>query len=214
MPDGIPSSVNVITVTFQNDPNAYEALTTLKELDSQHQIGIHGSAVVSRDERGNVLDKDEVGGQSVAGTATGGIVGLLIGIIGGPFGILIGGATGLLIGSLFDDEDADETESVLAQISRSVRVGHDTLLAEVSEQSPEVIDSAMARLGGTVLRRPASDVEAEVAAAEYAQREAKRKARKELLHARHEKHMEHIRAKLAELMAKLHRHKKAPAPTA
>jgi hypothetical protein len=72
----------------------------------------------------------------------------------------------------------------------------------------------MARLGGTVLRRPAGDVEAEVAAAEHAQREAKRKARKELLHARHEKHMEHIRAKLAELMAKLHRHKKAAAPTA
>jgi uncharacterized membrane protein len=138
----------------------------------------------------------------------------LIGILGGPFGILIGGATGLLIGSLFDGSDADETESVLAEISKSIRVGHNALLAEVSEQSPEVIDAAMTRLGGSVLRRPSGDVEAEVAAAEHAQREAKRKARKELLHARHEKHMEHIRAKLAELMDKLHRHKKAAAPTA
>jgi uncharacterized membrane protein len=214
MSEDISSSVNVIAVTFEDDSNAYEALTTLKELESQDQIGIRGAAVVSRDETGNVLDKDEAGGDSLVGTATGGIVGLLIGILGGPFGVLIGGATGVLIGSLFDGSDADETESVLAEISKSIRVGHNALLAEVSEQSPEVIDTAMTRLGGTVLRRRSDDVEAEVAAAEHAQREAKRKARKELLHARHEKHMEHIRAKLAELMAKLHRHKKAGAPAA
>jgi uncharacterized membrane protein len=214
MPDDISSSVNVIAVTFTDDSNAYQALTTLKELESQRQIGIRGAAVVARDETGRILDKDQVGDESHVGTATGGIVGLLIGILGGPFGILIGGATGLLVGSLFDDDDSDDTESVLAEISKSIRVGHDAVLAEVSEQSTEVIDTAMSRLGGTVLRRPADDVEAEVAAADHAQREAKRKARKELLHARHEKHMEHIRAKIAELMAKLHRHKNVAAPSA
>ena len=72
----------------------------------------------------------------------------------------------------------------------------------------------MTRLDGTVLRRRSDDVEAEVAAAEHAQHEAKRKARKELLHARHEKHVHQIREKLAELMAKLHRHKKAATTTA
>jgi uncharacterized membrane protein len=214
MAEDISNSVNVIAVSFEKDSNAYQALTNLKELESQGQIGIRGAAVVSRDETGAVLDKDEVGDNSLVGTATGGIVGLLIGVLGGPFGVLIGGATGLLIGSLFDDSDDDETESVLAEISKSIRVGHDALLAEVSEQSPEVIDTAMTRLGGTVLRRSAGDVEAEVAAAENAQREAKRKARKELLHARHEKHLHQIREKLAELMAKLHRHKHAATTTA
>lgn len=214
MPEDISSPVNVIAVTFTDDSKAYEALTTLKELESQSQIGIRGAAVVARDDTGHVLDKDEVDDESLVGTATGGIVGLLIGILGGPFGVLIGGATGLLIGSLFDADDSDETESVLAELSKSIRVGHDALLAEVSEQSPEVVDTAMARLGGTVLRRPAGDVEAEVAAAESAQRKAKRAARKELLHARHEKHVQRIREKLDELMAKLHRHKKVTAPTA
>jgi uncharacterized membrane protein len=211
MSEDISSTVNVITVTFEEDANAYEALTNLKELDSQHQIGIRGAAVVARDESGAVLQKDETDSDSYPGTAIGGLTGLLIGILGGPLGVLIGGATGLFIGALFDADDEDETESDLAEISKSLRVGHDALLAEVSEQSPEVIDTAMARLGGTVLRRPAGDVEAEVAAAEHAQRAAKRKARKELRHARHEKHMEHIREKIAELMAKLHRHKKVPA---
>lgn len=211
MADDISSTVNVIAVSFEQDSNAYEALTNLKELDSQHQIGLRGAAVVARDEKGEILVKDQVADDSYAGTATGGLVGLLIGILGGPFGILIGGATGLLIGSLFDDQDDDETESVLAEISKAITVGHDALLAEVSEQSTEVIDTAMERLGGTVLRRSAGDVEAEAAAAEHAQREAKRKARKELMHAHHEKHLEQIRAKIDELMSKLHLHRKAPA---
>lgn len=38
MPDDISGSVNVITVTFEDDANAYEALTILKELDSQQSI--------------------------------------------------------------------------------------------------------------------------------------------------------------------------------
>lgn len=211
MSEDISSSVNVLAVTFEDDSNAYEALTLLKELETQNQIGLRGAAVVTRDETGQILDKDQVVDESHTGAATGGIIGLLIGILGGPFGILIAGATGLLIGSLFDDGDADETESVLAEISKSVRVGHNAVLAEVSEQSPEVIDTAMSRLGGTVLRRRASDVEAEIAAAEHAQREAKRKARKELLQARQQKHLEHIREKIAELKAKLHRDKKVPA---
>jgi len=206
--DDTTTSVNVIAVSFEEGSSAYEALTNLKELESQDQIGMRGAAVVVRDETGQVLVKDQVTDESFVGTATGGLVGLLIGILGGPFGILIGGATGLLIGSLFDDDDADDTESVLAEISKSIQVGHESLLAEVTEQSPEVIDTAMVRLGGTVIRRAADDVEAEVAAAEHAQREAKRKARKELLHARHDKHIEHIRARIAELMAKLHRHQK------
>lgn len=61
----------------------------------------------------------------------------------------------------------------------------------------------MARLGGTVLRRPAADVEAEIAAAEKAQRDAQRTATKELVRGRHERTKEQVRAKVQELKAKL-----------
>jgi hypothetical protein len=44
-----------------------------------------------------------------------------------------------------------------------------------------------------------------------AHREAERMARTELLKARHHKHVEEIRAKLADLRAKLDRHKQAAA---
>jgi uncharacterized membrane protein len=194
---------SVLAINFAQDPNAYEALTTLKELDGQGQVTLAGAAVVLRNEDGGIDIKDEVGDTGYEGTATGGIVGLIVGILGGPFGVLLGGATGVLIGSLFDLDDQDDTESVLGEMSRSVRVGHDAVLAEVNEQSPEVVDSAMERLGGTVVRRPLDDVEAEIAVAEDAQRAAKQEARKRLHEQRREQRKEQVQQKIAELKSKL-----------
>jgi hypothetical protein len=69
----------------------------------------------------------------------------------------------------------------------------------------------MATLGGTMVRRSAADVRAEMAAAEDAQGAAKKKAREQLRDAGHAKQKGEIDAKLAELRAKLTRQKKATA---
>jgi uncharacterized membrane protein len=202
---------NVLVVTFgddgENDKNAYQALTDLKQLDSQGQVKITGAAVVERDINGRVEPKSEVGEDPYVGTASGGMIGLLIGIIGGPLGMLIGGAYGMLLGSLFDINEVDTTESVLGEISKQVQPERTALLAQVTEQSPEVVDAAMARLGGEVLRRPAVDVEEEIAAAEEAQRKAKHEARKELHKARVEKTKADAHAKVEEMKSKLKRPK-------
>ena len=202
---------NVLVVTFgedaEKDQNAYQALTDLKQLDSQGQIKIAGAAVVARDPDGRVDVKSDIGDAPYAGTASGGLVGLLVGIIGGPLGVLIGGTYGMLVGSLFDIDDAETTESVLSEISKQVRPTRTALLAQVTEQSPDVIDAAMARLGGEVMRRPAVDVEDEIAAAEEAQRKARREARKELHSARVEETKADAHAKVEELKSKLSRSK-------
>ena len=155
--------------------------------------------------------KEEIGDERWEGTVGGGLVGLLVGVIGGPVGVLIGAATGVLVGSLFDEDDEDATDSALADISKSVRVGSPSLLADVIETSPVAIDAAMANLGGTVLRRAGGDVRAEIAATEEAQREAKKEARKELRDARKKKQKDEIDAKLEALKAKLGRHKEPAA---
>jgi uncharacterized membrane protein len=218
-PDNVyVSTENVIVVSFgddpENDKNAYQALTDLKELDSQDQIKITGAAVVDRDLDGRIDIKSQVGDTQYEGTAIGGTTGLLVGILGGPLGVLLGGSYGLLVGSLFDMNDVETTQSVLAEISDEVRPTRTAVLAQVTEQSPEVIDTAMAKLGGHVLRRSVVDVEEEIAAAEEAQAKAKREAKKEL----HEAHVQQAKAdaqqrkadahaKVEELKAKLHRPK-------
>ena len=72
---------NVLVVTFgedpENDKNAYQALTDLKQLDSQDQIKITGAAVVTRDGDGRVDVKSDVGEDPYVGTASGGLIGLL-----------------------------------------------------------------------------------------------------------------------------------------
>ena len=203
---------NMIAVNFQQDSEAYEALTALKELDDQHQIGLRAAAVVVRGEDGKIVVKEQVGEGEIAGGATGGILGLLIGIIGGPFGILIGGATGLMVGALFDLDEEDQTESVLGEFSKQARVGHPALLAEAFEPSPEVIDAAMSRLSGRVFRRPVGVVEAEMASAREAQRVAKHEARKKLHEEQHAKHEADVHAKVEALKAKLPSHKDTKEP--
>ncbi len=207
------STENVIAVSFSEQANAYEALARLKALDAHGDVSVRAAAVVTRDDDGKIIEQDKFGHDGYEATATGGLVGLLIGVLGGPLGVLIGGASGLLVGSLFDEDESDETESALSDISKSIRPGPAGLLADLSEQSPVAVDAVVANLGGTIVRRSASDVELEIAAAEDAQRAAKQKARTELRESREKQRKEDVDAKLAELKAKLHHPMQAATPT-
>ena len=207
------NQTNVLAVNFNEDDEAFAALARLKQLDSEKQIDLREAAVVTRDASGRVIQKDAGGPEETwVATASGGIIGLLIGVLGGPLGVLIGGATGVIVGSLFDLDDEEHTDSVLAALSKTVSAGHNTLLAELREPSDhEVVDAVMATRSGTVLRRNVQDVEAEIAAAEEAQREAKKQARKRLTEERKDKHKAEVEAKIAELKTKLPRHHDDPA---
>jgi uncharacterized membrane protein len=207
--DVLTSTRNVISVSFDPDNNAYAALTELKELDAQGQLRLESAAVIARTDDGQIVVKDNVGSVDYAGAASGGILGLLIGILGGPLGVLIGGAYGLLVGSLADIGESERSESILGEISDSLKPGQTALLAQLTEPSYDAVDSAMSELHGTVLRRPIVDVEAEIAAAEKAQRHAKREANKELVRSRAEHNKEEVHAKVEELKAKLPHHEKA-----
>lgn len=198
------NETNVIAATFDSDDAAYGALAELKQLDADGLIDLHGAAVVTRDESGRVITKDGAGAHEPVGIATGGIVGLLIGILGGPLGILIGGTSGVVMGSLFDLDEAEQTDSVLAALSNTVGEGHDTLLVELREAADHAaVDSVMSARPGTVLRRDVRDVEAEIAAAERAQRAASKEARKRLWEERRQRQGAEVETKVAELKAKL-----------
>ena len=202
---GAHTTYNVIAVAFDADVNAYAALTKLKELDAQDQIEVHEAVVAQRATDGTVTVKDQVGSPELLGTAGGGLTGLLVGILGGPVGVLIGGSTGLLVGSLLDLDEADQVETSLGRLSKSVEPGRTALLAVVTEPSPEIVDAAMAALGGTVLRRGVDEVEAEVAAIEDAERKAAVEAQRELVRAHRDRDRDAAHAKVEAIKAKLAR---------
>jgi hypothetical protein len=73
-------------------------------------------------------------------------------------------------------------------ISGQIEPGHTVLVAEVGEVATEVIDSAMAALGGTVTRRSAADVYDEIQSAKAAQAAAEAEARRVLRDQRRAEH--------------------------
>jgi hypothetical protein len=116
---------------------------------------------------------------------------------------------GLLTGGVIDLDTDERDDSVLSSFVRHIQPGETSVLAHVNEQSDEVVDNAMAGLGGSVLRQGAAEVEAELAAAEEARRKAEHEARKELRQERQAQKKEEIDHKLNELKAKFRRSDKA-----
>ena len=200
---------NVVLVTFEEESNAYQAASALKEASAEGRIDLHAVAVMQRMEDGTLRikegDADDfpvgtwTGG--VLGGTTGGIIGLTLGTLGGPLGLLLGGTGGALLGSLLDLDTAEEAESVLATMARAIEPGKTGLIAHVTEPAVEVIDGEMERLGGEVVRRPVYEVEAEIAAAEGAARAAEEEARRKLREERKAERKEKVQQKIDELKA-------------
>ena len=195
-------TVNVIAVTFDEQSKAYQALSTLKGLDREGRIELKSAAVVERNAAGQLHLPEGTDNASLEGFATGGLIGMLVGVLGGPVGVLLGwvpaGSRGL-----YDVDQADMQDQTLAQVGRHVPPGSNALLAEVDEYADGVVDGAMTAQGGNVLRRSADDVLAEIEAAEEAAEEAQHQARKKArerkkaeMHEKYEDRKTHLREKL------------------
>lgn len=199
-----PSQETLIAVTFAENGNAVHALELLRELENRGEVGIEGLALVTRNDDGQLVE-NHLTDDAWQGRVGGGLIGVLVGILGGPLGILLGGSAGVLVGALVDGRDADEHDSVVSDVSKSIHVGETAVVADLVEDRPEIIDTAMAPLGGSVLRRPVDEVKAEVAVADKAQRAAEKEARKQLREGRHHMRKEEIHVKVEEMKTKLHR---------
>ena len=66
---------SAIAVSFEDDRNAYNALTSLKELDSHKRVGVREAVVVVRGEDGHVVEMDRVESMFLPHTAGGGLIG-------------------------------------------------------------------------------------------------------------------------------------------
>ncbi|MEV5070825.1 hypothetical protein MRBLMI12_002441 [Microbacterium sp. LMI12-1-1.1] len=197
------SAHNVIAVSFEDRSKAYEALSELKGAALEGRVDVLSATIVTRDEYGRLSSPE--GGDVVAGAATvgGSLIGLMIGVIGGPIGMLFGWTGGLAVGGAFDIRRADRTDSVLGEISRAIPLGGTAVVAEVEEYAFEVVDTLMLELGGTVYRRPTELVLAEIEAAEDAYRTAQKEADRIVREQRKAERRQNAQERLADLKEKL-----------
>jgi uncharacterized membrane protein len=160
---------NVVVVRFAEPSRAYEALSVLKRLGDAGDLDVRSAVLLERSADGGYSIPE--GADNAAGffMASGGLIGMLVGVLGGPLGVLLGGSLGALTGGSVEIGRAGDQDVALEGISKQIEPGSTALVAEVTEYTPTLLDTAMDGVAGTVSRRPASDVYAEVEAAEHAE---------------------------------------------
>jgi uncharacterized membrane protein len=169
---------NVVVIGFTEPSKAYEALSVLKECAAEGRIGLDAAAVVERTSEGTLHVPESTDNVGLAGTAGGSLIGMLLGVIGGPVGVLLGWSTGALMGGAFDLDRAERSDEALRALGQAIPPASTAVIANVSEPAVEVIDGEMAKLGGEVTRRPVADVVDQLEAAEEANRAAAQEARR------------------------------------
>jgi uncharacterized membrane protein len=169
---------NVMIVRFTEPSKAYQALSVLKECDSAGRIRLESAAIVERTAGGELRIPDSADNVGPVGIASGSLIGMLIGVLGGPVGVLLGWGAGAMMGGAFDVDRAVTSDEALTVLGQAIPPGSTAVIASVDEPAVEVIDGEMKKLDGEVTRRPVDEVKAEVDAAEEAAEAAAREARR------------------------------------
>lgn len=169
---------NVVVVRFAEPSKAYQALSVLRDCDAEGRIRLESGAVVERTADGKLQIQENDANVGLVGTASGSLIGMLVGVLGGPVGILLGWGSGALIGGLFDLDRANESDDALTVLGQAIPPGATAVIASVEETTVEAVDSAMSELGGEVTRQSVEDVLAELGATHEAADAAAREARR------------------------------------
>jgi uncharacterized membrane protein len=195
---------NVVVVGFTEPSKAFQALSVLKECSAEGRIGLESAAIVERTEDGKLRIPESVDNDELVGMASGSLIRMLIGVLGGPLGVLIGWGSGALMGGAFDVDRAVTSDEALTVLGRAIPPGKTAVIASVEEPAVEVIDAEMHKLGGDVTRRPVADVMGELEAAEEAADAAAREARRELREMRKAEFQADVNERVGKLKEKLH----------
>jgi uncharacterized membrane protein len=175
----------MLVAVFDNENNAFEGLSALKDLHNTGDITLYATAVVSKNEKGE-LRVDNAADEGPIGTATGLLTGSLIGLIGGPVGLAIGAMTGSFAGLIFDVNTDDINTTFVDEVSNALIKGKTALIAEIDEGWTVPVDTKLEALNGLVFRRLRDEVaedqlvrESEAIEAEYRNLEEELKEAKE-----------------------------------
>ena len=139
---------NVVVVRFTEPSKAYQALSVLKECDAEGRITLDSAAVVERTASGELRYPESDDNVGPVGIVSGSLIGMLVGVLGGPVGVLLGWGAGALMGGVFDLDRADTSDEALGVLGRAIPPESTALIASVEEPAVEVIDAEMYGLGG------------------------------------------------------------------
>ena len=172
---------NVIVAAFNVESEGYQALTELRQAAGGKTYIVSAAALIKKEHGAcRYLDGFDTGFNTVDDALKGELIGMTIGILGGPLGVLLGGSYGALIGMAADSGDAALETSMLDQIAGKLGDDMVALVALAGEESPDELDAKLSAFDAVIARFDAEAVADEVEKAYETQAEMARHAMMEL----------------------------------
>ncbi len=194
---------NIAIISFQVESEAYQALSELRgKVVSEGYIVSQAYLAKNTDGKLAVIDGFDTGRETRDDTRLGGLIGALLGIAGGPLGMVIMGGYGALIGNAVDWGDAAQNASLMEHVLDCVTDNKAVILAVVQENDGSAFDSVFEKFKAEVTRFDAAEVAAEVAEAERVQEEMAREAKKKLREAKKNDRRQEIEERKVKIRAR------------
>ncbi len=151
------AGVGFLIAAFTDVNSGDEALKALKDAKKQKQLYFDDAAVIRQDEDGDVHYRETGDMTTGKGAGIGALVGGVIGILGGPVGIVVGAGAGALLGGVASHGDAGFDDDSLEQIGVALRPGTSALLATTDKY---FVEMANKQIGEEDLRAAIADLSA------------------------------------------------------
>lgn len=192
---------NIVAVLFDVESEGYQAITNLKKDPRHENYAILQMALVKKEGgRITILDNYDSGIDTKDDMAKGGIIGGLLGILGGPVGVLLMGAYGALAGGLLDIGDALSDSTLIGAVGSKLGDGTTALVALVNEENESVLDTILqSQFKVEIYRYDAAVIAAEVDEAAEMSLELQRQALMKLRHENKEVFKQKVEAKREKL---------------
>lgn len=174
-------SKRVIIMHFEVESQAYQAFSEIKKLYVEKKIKGEQMAVVTHVNDGvhqfKIDDFLDFTGNDY--TAKNSMIGMLIGILGGPLGILLGWFAGSLFGASQDAKEIQGAQTVFEHVTKQIGEGETGLILIAEEDDNRPLNQLiMNELGGEITRLDFEDVEKEITNAKEVEKETKDSAEK------------------------------------
>jgi len=121
----------VMIATYEQEDSADEALKDLLTANKAGTIEIQDAAVIRKDKNGKLHIKETADPSLGAGAGIGALIGGVVGLLGGPAGVVILGAAGAAVGGLAASYDAGLKDESLEEIGDKLPSGTSAIVAVV-----------------------------------------------------------------------------------
>ena len=123
----------VMIATYQDESTADSVLDKLTSDNKEGLLEIQDAAVIRKDEDGKLHIKETADPTVTTGAGVGALIGGVVGLLGGPVGVVILGATGAAVGGLAASYDAGIKDESLEEIGEKLQPDSSALVVVVEQ---------------------------------------------------------------------------------